>query len=85
MQATDLDLGNNGRVTYSIKDASEIPVNTPFTLTPDDGEITVKRDLSAELNKPLQYRFKALAIDNPSLLSRRQLDEGNVIVSTVHS
>lgn len=86
IQATDLDLGTNGLVTYSIKDASETPANTPFVLSSDDGIITTKRDLSAELNKPVQYRFRAVASDNPVRFTEKQSDETNVIVSiTIHT
>lgn len=81
IQATDLDLGTNGLVTYSIKDASESPANTPFSLSSDDGIVTTKRDLSAELNKPVQYRFRAVASDNPVRFTEKQSDETNVIVS----
>nr|XP_034314272.1 protocadherin Fat 4 isoform X3 [Crassostrea gigas] len=83
VQATDLDLGTNGLVTYSIKDASESPANTPFSLSSDDGIVTTKRDLSAELNKPVQYRFRAVASDNPVRFTEKQSDETNVIINLI--
>ncbi|XP_062579030.1 protocadherin Fat 3-like [Saccostrea cucullata] len=84
VHARDLDLGTNGRVTYSIKDNSGIPANPPFSLAADDGMVTTKRDLSAEMQKPAQYRFKAVATDNPILFSQRQTDEANVYINLIH-
>lgn len=57
VQARDSDLGEAGRVTYNIYDASLIISATLFTIDPTSGIVSVKADLS-EKGKIILFFFK---------------------------
>jgi hypothetical protein len=59
LNATDLDLGENSRLTYKIKDSE---YEKYFSVDPVNGMLTAIQSLDRE-NKPI-YRFQVLALDN---------------------
>ncbi|XP_061184166.1 protocadherin Fat 1-like isoform X2 [Saccostrea echinata] len=67
IQARDPDLGDAGRVTYNIYDASLIVAGTLFTVDPSSGILSVKTDLSDRVDQVFQFFVEAVDHGSPQL------------------
>ncbi|XP_046579035.1 protocadherin Fat 4-like [Haliotis rubra] len=66
LNATDKDIGNNGRITYTIDAQNSIPlyVRDFFYVSPTTGTLSVTKSLQEDANQPLSYVLNILATDN---------------------
>ena len=80
--ASDLDSGDNGRITYSIyvDTAVDGPVMLPFSINADTGLITNSRELDRESEQEQIFIFLVQAKDNGNPPQSIQLAQVNITV-----
>ncbi|KAG8439049.1 hypothetical protein GDO86_005302, partial [Hymenochirus boettgeri] len=71
IQATDLDIGDNAKVTYSIHstNAEDFPVSSYFSINIETGVLYAQRSFDYEQHKEFQMEIQAKDNGSPSLCS----------------
>ncbi|KAL5018741.1 hypothetical protein ScPMuIL_004463 [Solemya velum] len=86
VEATDPDLGDNGRIKYSMVDRGSDAVPIPFVLTEDDGQLLTSEEFTDVFTKTSgpSYNFEIAAKDQPKNVVDQRTTETTVVINLIY-